>query len=157
MAQAEFHETFPIDAKKLFETIIKYEDYPQFVAGCSSVKVERKAPNKAQAAYHVNMIKELSYTLDHVENPDALTVEWKLVSSDFMKSNNGKWTLKPLGTDKTDVRYEVEVDFSFPVPGLILSRVVKGSLGPMVKSFVARAESQPLAQKASSKKPRAEK
>jgi ribosome-associated toxin RatA of RatAB toxin-antitoxin module len=142
MAKAEFRETFPIEAKKLFETIIKYEDYPKFVTGCTAVQVERKSPNRAQAAYQVNMIKELSYTLDHVENPEALTVEWKLVSSDFMKSNTGKWTLKSLGAGKTDVLYAVEVDFSFPVPGLILNRVVKGSLGPMVKGFVERAKAK---------------
>ncbi|MDR3607039.1 MAG: SRPBCC family protein [Oligoflexia bacterium] len=141
MAKAEFHETFPVDAKKLFDTIVKYEDYPEFVTGCSSVSVKRDPakPGQVRASYQVNMIKELSYTLDHIENPEKLTVEWKLVSSDFMKSNTGKWTLKSLGKGKTDVSYSVEIDFSFPVPGLILNRVVKGSLGPMVKSFVERS------------------
>jgi ribosome-associated toxin RatA of RatAB toxin-antitoxin module len=139
MAKAEFHEIFPIDAKKLFETIIKYEDYPKFVAGCSSVSVEKKSDAKARVAYHVNMIKELSYTLDHVEDQAAFSVSWKLVKSDFMTANTGKWTLKSLGAGKTDVHYAVEVDFNFPVPGIILNRVVKGSLGPMVKGFVERA------------------
>jgi ribosome-associated toxin RatA of RatAB toxin-antitoxin module len=140
MAQAEFHEVFPIDLNKLFAVITRYEDYPQFVTGCSGVKVERKAPGKARATYNVNMMKEISYTLDHVEDQAAGTVEWNLVESDFMKTNKGRWVLKSLGPNKTDVRYELEVEFKFPVPGMILNRLVKGSLGPMVKSFVERAK-----------------
>jgi ribosome-associated toxin RatA of RatAB toxin-antitoxin module len=140
MATAELHEVFPVDLNRLFAVITRYEDYPQFVTGCSSVKVERKAPGKARATYHVNMMKEISYTLDHVEDQVAGTVQWSLVDSDFMKKNQGKWTLKSAGPGKTDVRYELEVEFKFPVPSLILNRLVKGSLGSMVKSFVDRAK-----------------
>jgi ribosome-associated toxin RatA of RatAB toxin-antitoxin module len=146
MAKAEFAETYAIDARKLFETITKYEDYPQFVTGCSTVSVERKAPGQARVDYHVNMIKEVSYILDHIEDApkDAqgekpFTVTWKLVKSDFMRTNNGRWTLKPLALGKTAVLYEVEVDFSFPAPSFIVNRMVKASLGPMVKSIVDRA------------------
>lgn len=139
MAQAELHEVFSVDAKKLFEVITRYEDYPQFVTGCTGVKVERKGPGKARADYNVSMIKDLSYTLDHTENAEKGVVEWKMVKSDFMTANQGRWVLTPKGAGKTDVRYEVEVDFNFPVPGLILNRVVKGSLKPMVQSFVDRA------------------
>ena len=142
MAQAEFHEVLPIDKDRLFATIVRYEDYPQFVAGCSGVKVERKASGKARATYNVNMMKEISYTLDHVEDAAAGRVEWSLVSSDFMKKNSGYWELKSVGPGKTDVRYVVEVEFKFPVPGLILNKLVKGSLPAMVKSFQKRAEAK---------------
>lgn len=140
MANAEFQEVVSVDKDKLFAVITRYEDYPQFVTGCSGVQVERKAPGKARATYHVNMMKEISYTLDHTEDAAAGTIEWNLVSSDFMKKNIGKWELKSAGPGKTDVLYEVEVEFKFPVPGMILNRLVKGSLGPMVKSFVTRAQ-----------------
>lgn len=140
MATAELHEVFPVDLNRLFSVITRYEDYPQFVTGCSGVKVERKAPGKARATYHVNMMKEISYTLDHVEDQAAGTVQWTLVESDFMKKNQGRWILKSAGPGKTDVRYELEVEFKFPVPSLILNRLVKGSLGSMVKSFVDRAK-----------------
>lgn len=139
MASAEFHEVLPVDQEKLFAVITKYEDYPQFVTGCSGVKVERKAPGKARATYSVNMMKEISYTLDHVEDQAAGKVQWTLVESDFMKRNIGSWELKAAGPGKTDVRYTVEVEFKFPVPGLILNRLVKGSLPSMIKSFVDRA------------------
>jgi ribosome-associated toxin RatA of RatAB toxin-antitoxin module len=140
MAQAEFHEVLPVDKDKLFQVITRYEDYPQFVDGCSSVKVERKGPGKARVTYVVNMVKEVEYVLDHEENPEQGTMSWSLVSSDAMKKNSGGWTLRSEGAGKTDVRYEVEVDFKIPVPGFILNRLVKASLPAMIKSFQARAK-----------------
>lgn len=141
MAKAEYEEVFSIDKDKLFATITRYEDYPKFVTGCSRCEVDRNAPGKARATYHVNMMKEISYTLDHVEDAAAGTLVWSLVESDFMKKNSGRWQLKSAGPGKTEVRYEVEVEFNFPVPSLILNRVVKGTLPAMVKGFVNRANS----------------
>ena len=79
MAKAEYEEVFSIDKDKLFATITRYEDYPKFVTGCSGCEVERRAPGKARATYHVNMMKEISYTLDHVEDAAAGTLVWNLV------------------------------------------------------------------------------
>jgi ribosome-associated toxin RatA of RatAB toxin-antitoxin module len=139
MASAEFHEVMNVDRDKLFTVISRYEDYPQYVVGCSSTQVDRTNPAKVRATYNVNMMKEISYTLDHIEDAKSGKIEWTLVKSDFMKTNIGKWELKAAGAGKTDVSYKVELEFKFPVPGMILNRIVKGSLAPMVKSFVDRA------------------
>lgn len=139
MAQAEFHEVLSIPKDKLYQAIIRYEDYPQFVEGLESVKVERKGAGRARVSYRVNMMKEVNYTLDLTEDEAAGVVHWTMVSSDSFKMNNGRWELKDLGGGKTDVKYSLELDFNFPVPGFILNRLVKGSLPSMVKSFVKRA------------------
>lgn len=140
MAKADTTETLAVDAKKLFEVITRYEDYPKFVEGCSSVSVERKGPGHARATYHVSMMKDVTYTLDHRENPEKGIIEWTLVDSDFFKANTGRWELKALGPDKTEAKYSIDVEFKIPVPGLILNRLVKGSLPSMIKSFEKRAK-----------------
>jgi ribosome-associated toxin RatA of RatAB toxin-antitoxin module len=139
MASAEFHETLSVDKDKLFQAITRYEDYPQFVEGCTGVKVERKGSGQARVTYDVSMMKDITYTLDHREDEASGVVEWSLVESDAFKKNNGRWQLKSAGPGKTDVHYALEVEFKFPVPGFILSRLVKGSLPSMVESFRKRA------------------
>src|SRR5262245_2212552 len=139
MAQAELHEVLSVDREKLFQTIVRYEDYPSFVDGVKSVEVERKGPGKARVTYHVSMMKDISYVLDHVEDQAAGTVSWSLVESDFFKQNNGSWELKDAGDGQTDVRYALELEFKIPVPGFILNRLVKGNLPSMVKSFQDKA------------------
>lgn len=139
MASAEFHEVLDVDKDKLFQVITRYEEYPQFVDGCKSVKVDR-AKNPVHATYHVSMMKDVTYTLEHHEDASTGVVKWHLIDSDFFKMNNGRWELKSAGPGKTDVRYTLEVEFKIPVPGLILNKLVKGSLPSMVKSFQKRAK-----------------
>lgn len=142
MAKAEVTDTLSVDREKLFQTITRYEDYPKFVSGVHRVEVTRKGPGHARVTYFVSMMgKEISYTLDHREDPIQGKVEWSLVESGFMKANNGLWELRAAGDGKTGVRYQLELELSFPVPGFILSGLVKKDLPSMVKSFEKQARS----------------
>lgn len=139
MAKAEIQETLAVSRDRLYSVITQYEDYPKFVEGCKEVNVKRNGSGETRVTYHVSMIKDISYTLDHREDGKKNRLEWNLVESDFMKSNTGFWELKDLGNGKTEIRYGVEIEFKFPVPSLILNRLIKGSLPAMVKSFEKRA------------------
>lgn len=140
MANAEISEVLAVDKDKLFATIVGYENYPKFVEGCTKVKVERSAPGRSRVTYHVSMMKDVVYTLDHVESPETGEISWTLVSSDTLKKNSGHWQLKSVGSGKTETSYELEIEFNIPVPGFILNRLVKGSLPAMLKSFEKQAK-----------------
>jgi len=101
--------------------------------------VDRKSPGHARVTYKVNMMKEVNYTLDMHEDREAGTVKWSMVESDSFKTNNGRWEIKEIAPGQTDVKYWLEIDFTIPVPGFILNRLVKAQLPTMVKSFVKRA------------------
>lgn len=139
MAQAEISEIVPVSKEKFFATITRYEDYPKYVDGVKSVKVERKGAGQARVTYYVSMMKEVVYTLDHREDLEKGVIEWSLVESDTLKKNTGRWNIKSAGDGKTDVNYSLEVEFKIPVPGFILNRLVKGSLPSMLKNFVNQA------------------
>jgi ribosome-associated toxin RatA of RatAB toxin-antitoxin module len=140
MAQADIKETLNVDYDKLFAAITRYEDYPKFVEGCKSVKVERKGPGKARVTYHVSLMKDVTYTLDHEEDPATGDIRWSLVESEFFKKNSGSWKLKKAGPGKTEAFYQIELDFKIMVPGFILKGLVKGNLPSMIKSFEKQAQ-----------------
>ncbi len=139
MAHADYKGVLGVDKNKLFDAIVRYEDYPQFVDGCTGVKVERKSAGHARVTYQMSLMKDFSYTIDLEEDREKGTVSWKLVESDLFKTNNGGWKIKESAAGKVDVEYEVEVDFKIPVPGFILNRLVKGSLPAMIKGFEKQA------------------
>lgn len=139
MAQAEISKVVDVDSKDLFKIVNDFETYPEFVDGCKSVKVDRKSPTEARVTYSVSMMKEITYTLDHKADPETGRVEWSLFKSDFLKKNSGYWTIKSAGPGKTEVKYSIEIEFNFPVPGMILNRLVKSSLPSMLASFTERA------------------
>lgn len=142
MAQAEIEETLAIDKDKLFSAVVGYEDYPQFVDGCKKVKVDRKPDGKITVTYFVSMMKDIDYTLEHTEDRAQGKVTWKLISSDFLKKNIGHWEIKEAGPGKCSVKYVIDIDFNFPVPGFILGKLVKGSLPSMLRSFEKQARKQ---------------
>jgi ribosome-associated toxin RatA of RatAB toxin-antitoxin module len=142
MANAEHTDTLSVQKSKLFAAITKYEDYPQFVDGVSSVKVERQGPGKARATYNISIMgQNMTYTLDHVEDEAAGNVQWTLVDSNFFKKNTGGWKIVESSSAQCKVTYTLDVDFKISVPSFILNRLVKGSLPTMVKGFEKRAKS----------------
>lgn len=139
MAKADLESQLNVGADALFSTVTGYEDYTKFVDGVSRVEVISRSEGKARVKYHVSMIKDISYVLDHTEDKTSGVISWKLVESDFMKVNNGKWSLKAQGDSKCQAKYEVEVEFKIPVPGFVLNKLIKSSLPSMVKSFEKQA------------------
>jgi coenzyme Q-binding protein COQ10 len=140
MAKAERTETYDVPAEKLYQAIIDYKNYPKFVDGVSKVEVSDESDAGAQVKMFINIIKEISYTikLKHEKNK---VVSWSLVTGDYMKSNNGRWTLKDLGNGKTEVTYSLEVELKGFIPGLgmIEKTLVSTNLPMTMKAFAKRA------------------
>jgi len=141
MAQAEHEKSFEVSADKYFKAVADYEKYPEFVEGMKKVRVERAADGNVTAHYDLSMMsKDMSYVLKIRENPAAGEVDWSLLKSEFFKVNNGAWKIQATGPNSCKVKYSLEVEFNFSVPGLILKGVVKSTLPSMMDSFYQRAK-----------------
>ena len=142
MAKAERTEVFDVDFKKLYQAITDYKSYPNFVDGMKSVEVLSQSTDGASVKFNLNLIKEVTYTLElkHKENAE---VSWTLKSGDLMKVNNGGWKLKDLGHNKTEVTYHLEVELKgfFLGLGMVEKTMVATNLPMNMKAFAKRAGS----------------
>lgn len=142
MARGEIEKVLDIDKDKLFDVIVDYESYPEFVSGVKEVSLERLPNGKVRAHYFVSMIKDITYTVELTENRDKGTVEWSLVEGSFFKRNDGGWQLTSQGDGQTLVKYWVDIDFAISVPGFILKKLVSSSLPSMIEEFEERAREE---------------
>jgi coenzyme Q-binding protein COQ10 len=141
MGQASRTEVFDVEIDKLYNAIINYESYPEFVDGVNKVNVIQKSDDSAEIEYSLNMIKEFKYTLKLEQNyPSKVT--WDLKSGDLFKSNSGEWSLVDLGNGKTEVTYNIDVDFKVFAPKMIVNKLVSNNLPAMMNSFKERALAQ---------------
>jgi len=140
MAEGSIEKTLNVGFDQLWDAIVKYEDYPQFVGGVKSVDVKRPAAGKAHVTYKINVIKDIEYTIELTEDKEAGKVSWHLISSELFKSNKGGWELKKKSDDVTDVRYWVDLEFKISVPGFMLKPLVKSNLPSMIAEFEKRAK-----------------
>ena len=141
MAKADKTEVYDVPVEKFYKAIIDYKAYPGFIDGMKSVTVEKESADGAVVNFKLNLIKEISYTINLKHTPNK-EVSWSLVTGDMMKTNNGKWTLKDLGNGKTEVNYNLEMEFKGFLPGLgmIEKTLVNTNLPMTMKAFCKRAQ-----------------
>jgi coenzyme Q-binding protein COQ10 len=142
MARAERKEVFDVPVYKFYQVIIDYKAYPSFVDGMRSVDVQNETADGATVKFNLSLVKEVAYTLKLAHKKD-LEVSWSLVNGDMMKINNGKWTLKDLGNNKTEVTYNLEIELKGFLPGLgmIEKTLVNTNLPLTMKAFGKKAAS----------------
>lgn len=123
MAQATRTETYDVPASKFYQAIIDYKGYVGAIPGVESIEILNESTDGATVKFNINLIKKISYTLKLSHKPNE-EVSWTLVTGDYMKTNNGRWVLKSLGENKTEVTYSLEIEVKGFIPGL--SMIEKG-------------------------------
>jgi coenzyme Q-binding protein COQ10 len=132
----------PVD--RVFDVIVDYPRYPEFVPGIRACRVLPGAGEK-RVEYELDLgIKRIRYVLGHLEERPR-KVSWSLVSGELMKVSNGAWELRPEG-ERTHATYTVEIQISKPplVPQVVMDKVsdelTRVQLPRTLEAFKARAE-----------------
>ena len=125
-----------VPRKALFDTIVDFESYPEFLPEVVSAKANGKG-KKVRVDFELEVIKRFEYTLEF-EVTVPTEVQWNLVKSNFFKTNSGRWLLQE-GEKGVDVHYELEVAFGFLVPTWVTKKMTEVSLPAMFERFEKRA------------------
>jgi ribosome-associated toxin RatA of RatAB toxin-antitoxin module len=130
-------KVFDVDPAVFYQTIQRYEDYPQFVPGVH--QVQRSPQNPLLISYVIHLFsKNIRYTLAHEEDPQSLSLKWTLVDDDqnfFFSKNNGLWKVQPSGSGSCHVYYGLDIEFKIQVPQFIISQLVKKNLQEVIAAF----------------------
>lgn len=139
MPSADRTEVFDVEINKIYDTLVDYESYPEFVDGVKSINVLECDEEGALVEYSLNLIKKFKYTLK-LEHKRPNQISWSFDSGDLFKKNSGSWELKDLGDGKTEVAYKLELEIKGFVPGAIVKKLAASSLPAMMESYHQRAK-----------------
>ncbi len=130
--------------EKLFDIIVDYGRYPEFVPGIKACHA-RKVDGETHVDYDLDLgLRRIKYVLRHQEERPR-KVSWSLVSGEVLKVSNGSWELTPEGA-ATRARYSVDIQIAKPplVPQALLDRMsdqlTRVQLPRTLEAFRARAE-----------------
>jgi ribosome-associated toxin RatA of RatAB toxin-antitoxin module len=147
MAQASRTEVIEVPFRALYDVIIDYERYPEFIASMKAAKVLGTTSDaRKRVQFELDLVKRMTYVIvikeEITEQLGLASVHWTLESGDMIKKNTGGWSLKSLGPSKTEVRYELEVELSIPVPGFVMKGLIANSLPESINQVAKRAAKQ---------------
>lgn len=137
-SQIQREREFNVELGKLYAVITDFENYKTFLPEVvGSEIVSGKGTDKVGVRFEIDLMKRFAYLLEFHLVPEK-EVRWRLIESDFFKTNQGRWILTP-NQSKTHVKYELEVGFGFLVPGWITKRLTENNLPQMFDKFETRA------------------
>ncbi len=138
MAKVDITEIFKAPIENVYEVLVDYISYPDFVDGVSSVKILESDDDGARVQYGLNLIKKFSYILK-LTHQAPKAISWEFESGDLFKKNSGNWALKDLGNGETEVSYTLDVEFKGFAPKAIVNKLVSGNLPKMMSQYHERA------------------
>ena len=141
MANASRTEVVDVEINKIYNVLVDYAKYPEFVDGVNAIKILSQTETTAKVEYSLNMIKSFKYIIN-IKQEKPTRLSWTLDSGDLFKKNDGEWKLKDLGNGKTEVTYSLDIDFKMFAPSSILSALTSKNLPVMMESFFKRAKAK---------------
>jgi ribosome-associated toxin RatA of RatAB toxin-antitoxin module len=140
----EAHEHMSVAASptRLWEIATDYERYPDWARDVKHVAVlERDSEGRGRRVeYRVaGLGKSIRYVLeyDYADAPGAFS--WHFVEGDWLRALDGRYGFEPEG-EGTRVTYDLLVDVSAPLPGLIKRRAASMIMGTALKELKKEAE-----------------
>ena len=61
MAHATRSEVFDVDINNIYEVLLDYEKYPEFMTGVDKVTILDSSETESRVEYQINVIKKLNY------------------------------------------------------------------------------------------------
>jgi len=139
MASATRNIVIDAPVERVFDVIVDYEKYPEFLSEVKSIRTSDRRGNQVNIHYEVDVMKRIHYTL-HMTEDRPRGLQWTFVKGEVLKDNRGGWVLEATADGKTNAIYTVEVALGLLVPRTIVTAMVESSLPKMLHAFKQRIE-----------------
>jgi len=131
---------------EVLDVIADFDGYSEWTGQIKKAEVltedEQGWPDQVRMTLDAGVIKDtytLAYSWDVNEDGTGV-VSWQLVKSTILKALNGVYRLSG-GGDSTEVVYELSVDLTIPVIGMIRRKAEKTIIDTALKGLKKRVES----------------
>lgn len=127
---------------RCFEVVIDFEQYPEWardVKQATIVSRDEEGRGSQVEFRAAGLGKSFHYTLQYDYSAAPESLSWKLVEGDMLRRLDGSYRFEPEG-DGTKVHYDLTVDLSAPLPGLIKRRAAGMIMGTALRELKKEIE-----------------
>ena len=134
----------PVDT--IAKVITDFAAYPEWVDAVKSAAVvseyEDGYAHQVRFALDAGVVKD-DYTLEYGYAEDLSRIEWTLVTSKTMKSQDGSYELVANADGSTTVTYTLTIELNMPMLGMFKRKAEKMIMDTALKDLKKRVESLP--------------
>ncbi|CAN5360402.1 SRPBCC family protein [soil metagenome] len=125
----------------VYDVVGDFESYPEWLDEFRETEIlatrddgwaERVRFRLASMGITINMVLEYTYS--------DTRMEWVLVEADMMQRNDGAYDMVDNGDGTTTLTYELLIETSVPLPGMIRKQLAKKTVNGSLKAIKQRAE-----------------
>lgn len=115
--------------------------YPEWLSSIKKSEVIERDPanrvTKAKLAIDAGMMKD-RVTLDYDWSQAPASLSFTMDEADLLTQMDGKYSLKAIDADSTQVTYELTVAVSLPVPAMMITKAQKQTIDAALKELAER-------------------
>lgn len=133
------------DVATIMDVIADLEVYHEWADGVKSIEVltttDNGRPDTAKFDFAAGPVKDvftLQYDWSNEETKGYVT--WELIEGQVLKAEDGKYTVIDQGDGKSKVLYDLMVDISIPLPGMLKRKAEKKMVETALKGLKQRVE-----------------
>ena len=145
MARTTSDIVIEASADEIMDVIADFASYPSWATGMKTADVVK--PGDGGRAEQVHFVLDATpirdeYDLGYVWDGDR-SVSWSLVEpGSMLKSMDGAYTLDPAGDGTTRVTYQLAVDVSIPLLGMLKRKAEKVIIDTALKGLKKQVEAR---------------
>jgi ribosome-associated toxin RatA of RatAB toxin-antitoxin module len=135
-----------VTPKELYDVVTDYASYPRFFTDFTRCTVLSQEGNTQTVEFTAKVVKEVSYTLKIVHDPEKLTTEWTFVRGTLVTESKGGWAFTEVdGGAKID--YHAEIEVNAPLPGFIKKKIQDAILNKSIGTMFTQLEKEARARR----------
>ena len=130
-------------ADRCFDVAVDFESYPEWARDVREAKVlETDDQGRgAKVEYRAAALgKSVRYVLQYDYTEAPVSFSWSLVEGDMLRRLDGTYRFEAEGPSSTRVHYDLAVDMSMPLPGLLKRRAAGLIMGSALKELKKQVE-----------------
>ena len=131
-----FHKVLNVDSRKTLEVVTNFNDYANFIPGCSSAKLISRESSKEIGRLEFNLLGK-DYFIESENIIDDSSIIINQLKGPFKKFK-GEWTVENIDESSCQINFNATYELPFLLDAIIPKQLVDNFSKNIIESFIKR-------------------
>lgn len=131
-----FHKVLNVDSRKTLEVVTNFNDYANFIPGCTSAKLISRESSKEIGRLEFNLLGK-DYFIESENIIDDSSIIINQLKGPFKKFK-GEWTVENIDESSCQINFNATYELPFLLDAIIPKQLVDNFSKNIIESFIKR-------------------